>query len=102
MHLTRYGYTLKARKAETLISFKLQKTMLRKIFWWIVESIIWYLFFYLILFTAKNTVNIGVMALILVLVGSLGVFASPLTRHLSIWNKVLDEIIKKEEEKENY
>ena len=60
------------------------------------------MFFYLVLFTAKNTVNISFMSLILVIVGSFGIFASPLTRHLSIWNKVIDEVIKKEEEKEKY
>ena len=76
--------------------------MLRKIFWWFIEVITWYLFFYLVLFTAKNTVNIGFMSLILVILGSFGIFASPLTRHLSIWNKVIDEVIKKEEEKEKY
>ena len=76
--------------------------MLRKIFWWFIEVITWYLFFYLVLFTAKNTVNISFMSLILVIVGSFGIFASPLTRHLSIWNKVIDEVIKKEEEKEKY
>ena len=76
--------------------------MLRKIFWWFIEVITWYLFFYLVLFTAKNTVNIGFMSLILVIIGSFGIFASPLTRHLSIWNKVIDEVIKKEEEKEKY
>lgn len=76
--------------------------MLRKIFWWIIEVIIWYFFFYLILFSCRNTVNIAWMSIVLVAIGSLGIFVNPLTRHLSIWNKVLDEIVKKEEEKEKY
>lgn len=76
--------------------------MSRNIIWWILELVIWYIFFYAILFTLKNPVNIGWMAFILLLLGSLGVFASPLTRHLSIWNKVLDKIIRKEEEAQKF
>ncbi len=72
------------------------------IFWWIIELAIWYLFFYIFLFSIQNPVNIGWMSFVLVILGSLGLFASPLTRHLSIWNKVLDQIIKKEEELEKY
>jgi hypothetical protein len=60
------------------------------------------MFFYTVLFALKNPVNIGLIAFFLVLLGSFGLFASPLTRHLSIWNKVLDQIIKKEEELEKY
>jgi len=76
--------------------------MSRNFLWWIVELIIWYLFFYAGLFSIKNTIDIGWMSFILVLLGSLGVFASPLTRHLSIWNKVLDRVIKKEEDKTKF
>ncbi len=67
-----------------------------------MEAVIWYLFFYAIFFAIQNPINIGWMAFIVVLLASLGVFASPLTRHLSIWNKVLDKIIKKEEERGKY
>jgi hypothetical protein len=70
--------------------------------WWFIELIIWYTFFYLFLFAIKNPVNIGLVSLVLLLLASFGVFASPLTRHLSIWNKILDRIITKEEEKEKY
>ena len=76
--------------------------MISKIIGWIIEVAIWYLFFFIILFSCRNTVNIGVTAFVLVLVGSLGIFANPLTRHLSIWNKVLDRIVKKEEDLEKY
>ncbi len=78
--------------------------MSRNIFWWITELIIWYLFFYATFFTIKNIneVSIGWMSFILVFIATLGLFASPLTRHLSIWNNVLDKIIKKEEEREKY
>jgi hypothetical protein len=72
------------------------------IIWWVVELVVWYIFFYAILFAIKNPIDIGWMAFILVLLGSFGLFASPLTRHLSIWNKVLDKVIKKEEEKMRY
>lgn len=70
--------------------------------WWFIELIIWYAFFYLFLFAIKNPVNIGVVAFILLLLASFGVFAGPLTRHLSIWNRVLDKIINKEEEEKKY
>lgn len=76
--------------------------MISKIFGWIAEIVIWYFFFYIILFSCRNNINIGWTALALVLVGSIGIFANPLTRHLSIWNKVLDRIVKKEEEQEKY
>lgn len=76
--------------------------MISKILWWIIEVIVWYFFFYLILFACRNTVNIGWTAFFLVIIGSFGVFANPLTRHLSIWNKVIDRIVKKEEEQEKY
>lgn len=76
--------------------------MFKQIFWWILESIIWFLFIYLIIYSGKNEVNIAGMSLILVLLGSFGIFASPLTRHLSIWNKVLDRIIKKEEDEQKF
>lgn len=76
--------------------------MYKNIFWCILEIVIWFLFFYVIFFTIKNPVDIGWMAFLAVVLASLGVFASPLTRHLSIWNKVLDQIIKKEEELEKY
>lgn len=74
--------------------------MIKNPIWFIVELIIWYLFFYTIIYSTQNTVSISGVALILVLLSSFGIFASPLTRHLSIWNKVLDKIVKKEEEKE--
>ena len=70
--------------------------------WWVVELLVWYLFFYTALYASKNPVNIGWVSFVLVLLGSFGLFASPLTRHLSIWNKVLDKIIKKEEENMKY
>ena len=76
--------------------------MLRNIFWWIIETLVWFCFFYLILFSCRNTVNIGWTSAVLVLLGSFGIFASPLTRHLSIWNKIIDQVIKKEEDKELY
>ncbi len=74
--------------------------MIKNPIWLVLEIIIWYLFFYVIIYSTQNTVSIGGVALILVLLASFGIYASPLTRHLSIWNKVLDKIIKKEEEKE--
>jgi hypothetical protein len=79
-------------------------TFIKHIFWYVVELIIWYLFFYAILFTAKNieVVNIAWMSFVILLSGSLGVFANPLTRHLSVWNKILDQIIKREEEAQKY
>ncbi|OHA45829.1 MAG: hypothetical protein A2541_01410 [Candidatus Taylorbacteria bacterium RIFOXYD2_FULL_36_9] len=76
--------------------------MIKNTFWWVIEVLVWYFFFYLILYSIKNEVSIGGMALLLVLLASFGIFASPLSRHLSIWNKVLDKIIKKEEETEKY
>jgi hypothetical protein len=76
--------------------------MISKIFWWLIEVAIWYIFFYIIIFSCRNTVNIAVASFVLVIVGSIGIFANPLTRHLSIWNKVLDKIVKKEEDLEKY
>jgi hypothetical protein len=76
--------------------------MFKNILWWILEVFVWFLFFYIILFSCRNDVNIVLTSFVLVLVGSFGVFASPLTRHLSIWNRVLDNIIKKEEEQDKY
>jgi hypothetical protein len=70
----------------------------RNIMWWVLELIVWYIFFYIGLFAIKNPVDIGWTAFGLVFLGSLGLFASPLTRHLSIWNKILDKIVKKEED----
>ncbi len=76
--------------------------MKKNYIWWVIEIIVWYIFFYALLFSIKNKVDIAWMAFILLMLGSFGIFASPLTRHLSIWNKVLDNIIKKEEERERY
>ncbi len=76
--------------------------MSKNFIWWIVELIIWFVFFYLTLYSIKNPVNLGGMSFLLVLIASFGVFASPLTRHLSIWNKILDNIIKKEDEEGKY
>lgn len=76
--------------------------MSKNIIWWIIELIIWYCFAYLVLFAIKNQVHIGWTAFIIVILASLGLFASPLTRHLSIWNKILDQVVKKEEEKQKY
>jgi hypothetical protein len=76
--------------------------MFKNIFWYIVEFLFWYLFFYLILYSIKNPINIGGAAFLLVILSSLGIFVSPLTRHLSIWNKILDKKIENEEEKAKY
>jgi hypothetical protein len=76
--------------------------MLTKILWWVIEIIIWYLFFYVILFSCRSNTDIGLTALTLVLLGSFGIFASPMTRHLSFWNKILDKAVRKEEENEKY
>jgi len=76
--------------------------MSKNIIWWVVELVVWYLFFYTLIFTIKNPVDLGWMSLVLVFLASLGLFTSPLTRHLSIWNKVLDKVIKKEEERQKY
>jgi hypothetical protein len=70
--------------------------------WWITEGIIWFLFFYLIIFSCRNEVSIGWASFFLVFLASFGLYANPLSRHLSIWNKVLDRIVKKEEEREKY
>lgn len=87
-----------------MVSLNNTMTFIKHIFWYVVELIVWYLFFYVIFFTAKNldVVNIGWMAFIIVLLSSFGIFASPLTRHLSIWNKVIDKIVKKEEDQQRY
>lgn len=76
--------------------------MSQNIIWWLIEMTIWYAFFYIIFFTIKNPVNIGWVSLIIVLLGSFGIFASPLTRHLSFWNKIIDQIVKKEQDKMKY
>ncbi len=76
--------------------------MLKNFIWWLIEITIWYFFFYIMIYSLKNTVSIGWVSLILVFLASFGIFASPLTRHLSIWNKVLDKIIRKEEENQKY
>ena len=60
--------------------------------------VIWYSFFYVGIYAVKNDVSIGWMSFIMVMLGSFGFFASPFTRHLSFWNKILDKIVKKEEE----
>lgn len=67
--------------------------------WWLAEAIIWYLLFYTFIFAIKNPVNLVWICFILVILGSLAVFTSPLTRHISLWNKILDKVMKKEEEK---
>lgn len=72
--------------------------MTKNLLWLSVETIIWYFFFYVIIYSTQNVVSVGGIALVLVLLATFGLSASPLTRHLSIWNKVLDNIIKKEEE----
>jgi hypothetical protein len=69
---------------------------------WLIELVIWYFFFYLFIFAIKNPVSLGWTSFILVLLASFGLFASPLTRHLSMWNKILDKIMRKEEEKMQY
>ncbi len=76
--------------------------MSKNFIWWIIEVIVWYAFFYALVFSFQNKVDVAWMAFIILFLGSFGIFASPLTRHLSIWNKVLDKIIKKEEEREKY
>ena len=82
--------------------FLINKTMSQHIGWWLVEMVIWYLIFYIILFAIKNPVNIGWISFFLVILGSLAVFTSPLTRHISLWNKILDKVMKKEEENMKY
>ncbi len=76
--------------------------MAKNFTWWVAELIIWYAFFYLVIYSIKNPVNIGVSASLLVLLSSLGIFASPLTRHLSVWNKIIDRIMKKEDQEGKY
>ena len=76
--------------------------MTKNFMWWVVEMIIWYLFFYTIIFSMRNEVNVGWIALALLFLSSFGIFASPLTRHLSFWNKMFDKVVKKEEEKMQY
>jgi hypothetical protein len=76
--------------------------MKKNIIWYITECVFWYLFFYVILYSIKNPINIKGMALLLLILSSLGIFASPLTRHFSIWNKLIDKKIKTEEEKARY
>ena len=76
--------------------------MKKNTIWYITEFVFWYLFFYVILYSIKNPINITGMAFLLVVLSSLGIFASPLTRHLSIWNKLIDRKIKREEEKTQF
>ena len=76
--------------------------MVKNTIWFVIELIVWYLFFYTIIYSTQNTVSVGGVALILLILASFGLFASPLTRHLSVWNKVLDKIIKKEEDERKY
>ena len=70
--------------------------------WWLVEMTLGYLFFYVLLYAIKNPVSIGWVSFILILLTSFAIFASPLTRHLSFWNRVIDGVVKKEEEKTKY
>ncbi len=72
------------------------------ILWWLLELGVWYLFFYVFLWAIKYPVSLAWIAFVLLLLASFGVFASPLTRHLSIWNKILDKIIKREQDKMKY
>jgi hypothetical protein len=88
--------------AVVFIIILINKIMSKNYIWWLIEVIVWYTFSYALVFSCQNKVNVGWVAFIILLLGSFGVFASPLTRHLSIWNKVLDKIIKKEEEREKY
>lgn len=76
--------------------------IIKKIFWWILEIVIWYLFFYVGIYAVENSMDVGKAAFLLVLLASFGVYANPVTRHLSFWNKMADEVIKKEEEKGNF
>jgi hypothetical protein len=76
--------------------------MFKSFLWWVLEMFIGYLFFYTLIFSARNEVSIGWVSFFLVILVSAGVFASPLTRHLSFWNKVIDEIMRKEEEKTKF
>lgn len=76
--------------------------MLKHFLWWLVEMVIGFLFIYIGLYAVKNPVNLGWVSFVLVLLASFGFFASPLTRHLSFWNKVIDEIMEKEEEKSKF
>ncbi len=61
-----------------------------------------FLFFYTAIYSIKNPISIGWVSFILVLLASFALFASPFTRHLSFWNKVIDEMMTKEEEKIKY
>lgn len=71
--------------------------------WWLLEIIVWYLFIYAIFFTIKTeAVSLGWMSLVILFLGSLGILANPLTRHMSVWNKILDRVIRKEEEEKRY
>lgn len=72
--------------------------MSRHFVWWVVELVIWYFVVYIFIFAVKNPVSIGWTSFVILLLSSLGVFASPLTRHLSIWNKILDKVVRKEED----
>ena len=71
--------------------------MLRKILWWIFEIVVWYLFFYVLVYAIEFSMDVGRAAFLLVFLSSLGIFANPVTRQLSFWNKVADEVKRKEE-----
>ena len=76
--------------------------MFKSFLWWVLEMIIGFVFFYVILYSMKNQINIGWVSFILVVIVSFGALANPLTRHLSFWNKVIDQIIEKEQEKTKF
>jgi hypothetical protein len=76
--------------------------LFKSFLWWVLEMFIGFVIFYIIIYSVKNPVNIGWVSFILVVVVSFGVFASPMTRHLSFWNKVIDKMVEKEEEKTKF
>ena len=76
--------------------------MFKRFLWWILEMFIGFLFFYTILYSIKNPVNIGWTSFILVLLISFSIFASPFTRHMSFWNKVIDQLMENEQEKTKF
>ena len=76
--------------------------LIKKIFWWIFEIVIWYFFFYVALYAIENSMDVGMAAFLLVFLASLGIYANPVTRNLSLWNKIFDQFLKKEEEKAKF
>ena len=76
--------------------------MYKSFLWWVLEMFIGFIFFYIILYSIKNPVNLGWVSFILVAIISFGAFANPLTRHLSFWNKVIDQVVEKEQEKTKF